>query len=475
MREKKEKEQLRKIKETNFSVTNVVNVNFRQYAFYVLENRGIPSFYDAITNVQRFILMNSPRSLNGTLSVIGSSISSGYHHGDASIAKAINKVTKEFGCSENFLTGDGFFGSPVKTDASAARYTKVKLNPTILPYLDKYSVLNKKKDESFYDYIRSEIPLGLLTSIVGIGVGYASTVLPRSIKDITDYLNGKKVKLNPYFKNYNGKISPVAGKPRSWLFEGVMEFDDKKKEINVTELPPLMRYDAFINKKLSSLLEANNFNFLIQNDSKDTINITLKWKGGDSWELFKAKIENLCKLVVTETIIFIKDSQVIEYNSISDYLNEFRIQRELNRLEKSTYDKNQYSEELEFLKAKKLYLEFMILKKRKDSEIETFISAYSSNISSRLLRIYLRDLNPEAIIKTQTEIDHMILTLKHEVETEDALQKSVNELIKTLPERPKVARPTVALLEDDSEIEIFSGVDEMESEEDQDSENTIEE
>ena len=63
-------------------ISKLVDTKFREYALYVLSQRGIPSFYDALTPVQRYILMNTPASFTKTLSVVGESIKDGYHHGD---------------------------------------------------------------------------------------------------------------------------------------------------------------------------------------------------------------------------------------------------------------------------------------------------------------------------------------------------------------------------------------------------------
>ena len=64
------------------NISRQIDTNFRNYALYVLENRGIPSFYDALTNVQRFIILNAPHSFNKTISLVGACIADGYHHGD---------------------------------------------------------------------------------------------------------------------------------------------------------------------------------------------------------------------------------------------------------------------------------------------------------------------------------------------------------------------------------------------------------
>ena len=72
----------RVIKETSLIISKQIDVNFRNYALYVLEHRGIPDFYDALTNVQRIALMNAPKAFSKTISLVGACISGGYHHGD---------------------------------------------------------------------------------------------------------------------------------------------------------------------------------------------------------------------------------------------------------------------------------------------------------------------------------------------------------------------------------------------------------
>jgi len=63
-------------------ISRHIDVNFRNYALYVLENRGIPNWYDSLTNVQRLIMLNSKSTFDKTLSLMGECIKDGYHHGD---------------------------------------------------------------------------------------------------------------------------------------------------------------------------------------------------------------------------------------------------------------------------------------------------------------------------------------------------------------------------------------------------------
>jgi hypothetical protein len=82
MPRKKVLKEEKKTRTISLPISKLIDTKFRDYAVYVLESRGIPSFYDALTPVQRYILMNSPASFNKTLSVVGKSIQDGYHHGD---------------------------------------------------------------------------------------------------------------------------------------------------------------------------------------------------------------------------------------------------------------------------------------------------------------------------------------------------------------------------------------------------------
>lgn len=454
----KKKEIVRSTKEMPLTITRQINVNFRNYALYVLEHRGIPSFYDALTNVQRVTLMNAPKTYDKTISLVGKCISNGYHHGDASLQGAINKLARPFACGERLLDGDGFFGTPVNPEASAARYTSVKISSVINEILGKHMVLNKKNDDDQWEWLKTEIPVGLLTSIMGIAVGYKTTILPRNLQEMQKFLDGdKKAVLNPYFKGFSGQISPYntalnTGSSKSWLIEGVFTVDDKAKTVNVTEVPPLMKYDNFV-KKLSKYAEFSKAEFGIENNSTDTIDITLKFKGGVTWDEFKDRVGKMTKMLVTETMVFVKDGSVIEYQDIADYLNEFRAHREFVRLQQSLHDIDVYSEELLYLKAKVEYLKFMLAAKRKEPEIEAFLAKFPPKTASRLERTLLRDLNPEAIKRTNDLIGEETKKLQKEQKNKDSLQKSWEKFAANVPKRSKTTVTRSMDLFDTEEID----------------------
>lgn len=444
----------RNVHESNFGITKQINVNFRRYALYVLEHRGIPSFYDALTAVQRFVLMNAPKSFNKTLSVMGLCIHDKYEHGDKSLNGCINKVARPFGCSEQLLLGDGFFGSPVCREAAASRYTSVKINPFISEILKQHSVLNKKDENYQWEWLRTEIPIGLFTHVIGIAVGYASSILPRKPEEIVKFLDKKPANLNPHFINFNGTISPLEGSKKTWIIEGVQEFDDVHKTVNIKEIPPLMKYESFI-KKLSKYYSSDGIDFEIKNDSTKNINITLRYKNGTSWDDFKQRICKMNKIMVSENLIFIKDTTVVEYDEIADYLNEFRAHRENVRRLQAIYDEKMYTEELEFLKGKLEYLKFMLAKKRTDSEIDSFMDKFTTGTKSKLNAIYLRELTPEGVKRAEESIRQMELTLAQEKIKIIELTTSWEKLVETLPTKSKSTGNKTVEEFGDEEIEIF--------------------
>ena len=145
----------------SISISEQIDTDYRKYAIYVIQSRGIPNFYDCLTPVQRLVLQNSPTNFKKTVGVIGEVFSTGlYHHGDSSMAQAISKLARPFACSEQILLGDGFFGSPVNPAPSAPRYTQVKISGKYKDIIEKYKDLNVPNEEGGYDWIHVDYPIG---------------------------------------------------------------------------------------------------------------------------------------------------------------------------------------------------------------------------------------------------------------------------------------------------------------------------
>jgi len=454
------------------SISDQINTQYRSYAIYVLQGRGIPNFYDGLTPVQRLILENSPAKFNKTVGLVGEVIKTGlYHHGDSSLAGAISKLARPFGCSYGVLEGDGFFGSPVNPTPSAPRYTSVRINNKIKDIISKNFDLNEKNEEGGHNWIHTELPVGLLTHVVGIAVGYRSNVLPRKLEDIQEYLNGASKLLKPYFKDFTGKISKFNNEESTWILESGFDVDNTRKTIHIYDLPPVMRYDSFINK-LDNKLENSGVEYRIENRSQSKCDLVVAIRGVDQAKFVEMtnSISKLCKIIVKEDVIFVKDGGVIEFSSVKEYLDNFKGHLELVKLKRLIRDSNNYSRELEFLEAKLKFLNFMIVKKRANKEIIDFLSPFQGWISTRLQKIEIIKLSSDHIKQTEIDIKDLknkITEVKKVIKEQEKKHKEVTNSIKKLG-KIKVNQSAANLFEPTQieGIEIFQ-VDEPEEEQEE--------
>ena len=451
-------------------ISDQINQQYRTYALYVLQSRGIPNFYDALTPVQRLILENSPTKYNKTIGLVGEVIKTGlYHHGDSSLAGAISKLARPFGCSFGVLEGDGFFGSPVNPSPSAPRYTSVRVNSKIKEFLFKNYDLNDKNEEGGHDWLHVEVPVGLLTHVIGIAVGYRSNILPRKLEDITEYLDGASKLLKPYFKDFSGKITKYKNEENTWLFESGFDVDERKKLIHIYDLPPVMRYDSFISK-LDSKLENSGVEYRIENRSQSKCDLIVSLRGLDNQRFSEIveSISRLCKIIVKEDVIFIKDGGVLEFSSVKEYLDHFKGHLEYVRLKRLVRDLSNHSRELEFLEAKLKFLNFMILKKRTNDEIIKFLAQFATWISQRLQKIEIIRLSTDHIKQTEIDIKELkakIQETKKKVKDQEKIHKEVLKKIQALG-KIKSFKPASNLFETNQidGIEVYQIPEEEESE-----------
>lgn len=456
--------------EHSISITEQINQKYREYALYVLQSRGIPNFYDSLTPVQRIVLQNSPSQFNKTIGLVGEVIRTGlYHHGDSSLAGAISKLARPFGCSYQLLEGDGFFGSPVNPTPSAARYTSVKINSTVKNIVQVHSDLNEKNEEGGIDYLNLEIPIGLLTHIVGIAVGYRSNILPRKMEDIVEYLEGKNKVLKPYFRDFSGKIFKFDGSENTWLIESGYEVNPTKRSIRIFDLPPVMRYDSFMDK-LYHKLDTLGFDYRINNESQSKCDLTIVFSKITPKEIESVSevIKRMTQIVVKEDVVFVKDGAVAEFDSVKEYLDAFKIHLENVKLKRMLKDEEDLKDDLAFLEAKLKFLIFMSQKKRTNQEIEVFLGQFSSKISHRLSVIQIVKLSEDHIEETKKEIER----IKAKIKETQALIKSQKKVVAELAKKKSAPKSSKLMVSSASQspseingIEVFTLTEDEDSEE----------
>lgn len=434
----------------------------------MLQSRGIPNFYDSLTPVQRIIIENSPNSFNKTIGLVGEVIRTGlYHHGDSSLAGAISKLARPFGCAFSVLEGDGFFGSPVNPNPSAPRYTSVKISQTVKQIVEKHSDLNEENEEGGHDWLHVEVPVGLLTHIVGIAVGYRSNILPRKMEDIVEYLDGKNKLLKPYFKDFDGKIYKFGTDDKTWIIESGFEVNEKKKTIRIFDLAPIMRYDSFMSKILLKM-DLAGYDYYVQNNSqsKCDLTVTLRTLKPDEFTKAVQMLKKQTQIVIKEDIVFIKDGGVMEFESIKEYLDSFKVHLEEVKLKRLKRDEVDLKDDLEFLEAKLKFLIFMSQKKRTNQEIVTFLDQFVKWISQKLSSIQIIKLSADHIKETEEEIKRIkseIKRVQSEIKKQEAVVKKTVAAIRKVKSALLIPKSSGTLsIVEDPDLEVFQLDDEQE-------------
>jgi len=412
-----------KLKITNKPISEHINIDYKNYAIYTLQSRGIPSFDDSLTNVQRIILKNAPKGMEKTLSLVGSCISNGYAHGDSSLAGAIAKLTKPYVSSENMLEGKGFWGTPVIPLASAPRYTSLKMSSGVKKYM-VYGHLDEQINE-VYSPLHFLIPIGLCTMTTGIGVGYRSLILPRKLSDIEKFYEGKLKTVKPYFQKFQGKVSKSKD---GWVVSGVYTVDAKTKIITIVDVPHIINYSSFL-KKLYRAFENKNFTSKIINHSAKLINLKIQYKEEEYNEIIDVLEKNM-KIIVHENIVFVHGNSVVKYNCIEDYLTDYQIRRKEILLKDELFHLRYNENELKYNQAKLDFLTYMIKQKRTRDEVITFLKKYETQIANRLDSIKLTKLQPETILETKEEIKRLISLIKKQTSQSKKTQKEFETLKK---------------------------------------------
>lgn len=419
-------------------ISEFIENEYREYAVYSLASRAIPSFYDGLTNAQRFIINTATRKYNSCLKIVGDAKSAGYHHGNTSLEKTLNSLARPFLCSEPILEGDGFFGNPINQDPAASRYTSARISSRVLDAISKYKDLNERNMDGGWDLMHTEIPIGLFTLTTDIAVGYSCKILPRKLEHIESFFKGTRKNIKPYFIDYTGEIVKNKKKKSrsSWIIKPNIKHDISKKTITILDYSPTISYTKFT-ENLNKIL--NDYKCKVINNTRDKIDMTLKFNRNISEESFMDVVEQVVSkstTIFTENIILVKDGSVLEYVSIEDYLKDFKNYREFLLKDKIEYDLSELESELKYLLARAEYLKFMLTKKRKDQEVEKFLKKYDSTIYNRLDSIKLRNLNTDYQKKT----DSMIKDVKSEISStkkEFNKQSKVCSKIKTVVKHAK--------------------------------------
>lgn len=310
-------------------IKNLYELNFIEYASYVIKDRAIPHINDGLKPVQRRILHTLWEMDDGKFhkvaNVVGQCMK--YHpHGDASIGDALVTLANK----ELFIDKQGNFGNIFTGDpASAVRYIECRLsqlakdtlfNPEITEFVDSYDGRNKEPVT-----LPCKLPVLLAIGAEGIAVGMATKILPHNLIELLEAeiacLRGEQHLLYPDF--VTGGLADVSeyndgnGKV---LVRAKMDVSDPKR-ILIRELPFGSTAESIINSIESAAKKGKVKISGISDYTTDNVEIEIRLaRGVHSDEIVNALYAfTECESTIYVNLMVIKDDKPVSM-SVSDVL-----------------------------------------------------------------------------------------------------------------------------------------------------------
>jgi len=271
--------------------SDYINEQRKEYSLYVLQSRAIPHAADGLKAAARRVLwIGRDGAKHKSATLAGATMPL---HPHAAPEGAINTMAAPYGNNIPLLKADGAFGT-ILAPASygASRYTSVSISKftkdvvfkdiEIIPMQENYdgSLMEPK-------HFLPLVPIVLLNPQEGIAVGFASNILPRDLESIVksqiEYLEKGEVKTEPlpaftpteqYASDWNQDARTLK---IFYTFKGTID-RTSTTTVCITGLPYGTLHEKYLDR-LYKLADDGDIQDITDN-SRDTVNIELKFKKG---------------------------------------------------------------------------------------------------------------------------------------------------------------------------------------------------
>jgi DNA topoisomerase-2 len=424
-------------------------------------DRSIPNVMDGLKTSQRKILYSAfKKNLTSEIKVAQFSgyvsEKSCYHHGEASLNKAIVGMAQNYVGSNNInlLLPNGQFGTRLQggKDSASERYIFTLLNKITRQ-------LFPEKDDDILDYLNDDgtqvepmyytpiIPMVLVNGSNGIGTGFRSFVPCYNPIQIIDYLESKLKGLDatnysdfvPYYQGFVGSTYKVSD--TKFLLKGCYEIVGPDK-IKITELPVGYWTDDFKEdlERLTEILDKDGkrVNPVVKDYddmSRDTnvcFNITLH-KGKLNELLEKTDVENVnvlekvFKLYTTQTTtnmyLFDADDKLKKYEDVPSMIDDYFTTRMIFYQKRKSNMIESLTNKLIVLSNKARYISEILegtidlRKKKKDEVVQLLMSKKYDTIEDDTEYKYLTKMAMDSVTEENVEkINHEHEEKKMELE-----------------------------------------------------------
>lgn len=344
--------------EVERTITEFLNKEYKEYTFYVLANRALPSLIDGLKTGARKIMH---AAFNGglkngenkkLLNLSGDTMNlSLYPHGDSSLNGTIITLSQPFKFNCNPLECDGQVGSlRSPKSVSAPRYLYVKLSKFSDLWKTDIELTNQIFDEG--QYVEPEnylpiIPTVILNRQEGMAPGYKFSTMSYNPNDVIncciDFIKNKckdestnDFVLHPYIREYDNKLWKVNDDGK-WVSDGKFSLDLKKDRVEITMFPYDTDFEGF-EKHLNKLIEKNRIKDWKNFSEDSNIKYVVQFNKGELSKLGKRKTVNshICNLfkltkVVPDDLLWVLDeNNKIHHFQTPQQLIEYFVKYRLN-------------------------------------------------------------------------------------------------------------------------------------------------
>lgn len=344
--------------EVERTITEFLNKEYKEYTFYVLANRALPSLIDGLKTGARKIMH---AAFNGglkngenkkLLNLSGDTMNlSLYPHGDSSLNGTIITLSQPFKFNCNPLECDGQVGSlRSPKSVSAPRYLYVKLSKFSDLWKTDIELTNQIFDEG--QYVEPEnylpiIPTVILNRQEGMAPGYKFSTMSYNPNDVIncciDFIKNKckdestnGFVLHPYIREYDNKLWKVNDDGK-WVSDGKFSLDLKKDRVEITMFPYDTDFEGF-EKHLNKLIEKNRIKDWKNFSEDSNIKYVVQFNKGELSKLGKRKTVNshICNLfkltkVVPDDLLWVLDeNNKIRHFQTPQQLIEYFVKYRLN-------------------------------------------------------------------------------------------------------------------------------------------------
>jgi DNA topoisomerase-2 len=408
------------------TIERLFQEQYKPYANYDNE-RSIVNLIDGLKITQRKVLYTCLlKNVNSEMKVaqLASSVAyeTQYHHGEQGIAGVICNLAQDFTGSNNlnWLDPIGQFGSRLSPVPAAARYIFTKLSKNFRLYFRKEDdiILEHLFEDDFKiepNFFVPILPGVLLNNSLGIGTGFASTILSRDPKELAKYIkaklsgSSKKFQLLPHFRGFKGSVTRLDNK---YQIKGSISRINAT-QVKITELPVGMYLDD-IKKQLNKLVENNSIKDYEDNSTEEGFDIDIFYQRGILNSMEDDTILEKLKLVTTVTenlTCWLPTGKLRKFGSVNeiiDYFIDWRLGKYTDRINKLIEildnDIIDLNERVRFI-----YFYLGNVNKFKNaSKIELFSILEENNFDSKLLDMKIWNLTGDRIIELEQKVKSLV-------------------------------------------------------------------